>query len=513
MTLDISRPDLVVGIVGAGTMGRGIAQVAAEGGITVLMFDAKEGAADAAKAFVARMLDRQAEKGTIGADAARAMAERVRVVATLEEVARAHVVIEAILEDLAVKHKVFAALDAAAAPGTILASNTSSLPVTAIAAAAQHRDRVAGLHFFNPVPLMKPVEVVPGLATAPWVRDALVALARRMGREPLVSADSPGFIVNHVGRAYAPEAGRIAAEGIAWFSDIDRVMTGAAGFRMGPFALLDLIGSDISVGVMESIQAQYFGEPMYAPTPELKLRVQGGLLGQKTGAGWYAYADGKRQEPPLAPAPTALPRSVWIMQGNENPEYAIELTATFTAAGIAVDRSEYPTAEALIVLTPVGVDLTTACSELGFDPARAVAVDMLFGLKGPRTLMVTPATDPAYRDAAHAALGADGTSVVVINDSPGFIAQRIVAHIINVASQVAQRGIATPADIDKGTRLGLGYPIGPLAWGDKLGVGRVLHILERLEDFYRDPRYRPSPWLKRRAMLGLSLLTPDGARS
>ena len=496
-------------------MGRGIAQVATEGGINVRIFDDKPGAAEAALAFVTRMLDRQAEKGTITADAAREAAARVAITGSLEEIARADIVIEAIIEEIGAKHLLFAALDAAAPRDTILASNTSSLPVTAIAAPCRYRERIAGMHFFNPVPLMKLVEIIPGLATSDHATHTLVALARRMGREPVISTDSPGFIVNHVGRAYAPEAGRIVAENIAGFSEVDRIMTGAPGFRLGPFALLDLIGSDISVAVMESIWGQFFAEPMYATGPELKLRVTGGLYGAKTGAGWYTYADGRRQEPAIAPPPGLPkhgPRSVWVMPSSTMPTFTTTLRERLQSAGLPLDLSEHPTGAALILLTPVGWDLTTAVRDLELDPRRAVAVDMLFGLEGPRTLMVTPATDPVFRDAAHALLAADGSPVVVINDSPGFVAQRIVAHIINVACQVASRGIASPADIDRGSRLGLGYPHGPLAWGDQLGAACVLHILERLEDFYRDPRYRPSPWLKRRAMLGLSLLAPNGAR-
>ncbi len=511
-TPDIASPSLTLAVIGAGTMGRGIAQVAAEGGISVRLYDEKAGAAEAAREFVARMIARQAEKGTLSADAATAASARVSIARSLAEAAAADIVIEAIVEDLDIKRKLFAALDAAAGPGTIIATNTSSLSVTAIAAACTKRDRIAGMHFFNPVPLMKLVEIIPGLATTPTVTAALVALARRMTREPVVCVDSPGFIVNHVGRAYVPEAGRIVAERIAAYHEVDRIMTGAPGFRLGPFALLDLIGSDISVAAMESIWGQFFAEPMYATGPELKLRVTGGLYGQKSGLGWYPYEGSKRIEPPLTPAPAARPRLVWIRPDHILPAFTHELTEYVTRAGFAVDRSDAPPSEALILLTPLGLDLTTAVVDDGLDPARSVAVDMLFGLGGPRTLMVTPATDPCYRDAAHGLMSADGTPAIVINDSPGFVAQRIVAHIINVACQVASRGVASPADIDKGTRLGLGYPMGPLAWGDKLGAGTVLFILERLESFYRDPRYRPSPWLKRRAMLGLSLSTENGVR-
>ncbi|MFZ4809320.1 MAG: 3-hydroxyacyl-CoA dehydrogenase [Hyphomicrobiaceae bacterium] len=501
---EASRPDLAVGVVGTGAMGRGIMQVAALGGLSVIAYDAKAGAADAAVAYVAQMIGRLVDKGTVTKAAADAAVARLAVAARLEDLAGCHLVVEAAAERLDVKRTIFAELDRLTPPSTILASNTSSLPITAIAAATARPERVAGLHFFNPVPLMKLVEVVPGLRTAPWVTAALVTIARRMTREPIVCADSPGFVVNHIGRAYVPEAARIQSEGIATHAEIDAIMTGAPGFRMGPFALLDLIGADVSVSVMESLWSQFYAEPMYATQPALRLRVDGGLYGQKTAAGWYGYEGGKRQEVALPVTPQARPRSVWI--GGDDAG-AGALAALLQAAGVA--RADEPETADVHMLALVGPCLAEALDATPADPARTVAVDMLFGPAGPRTLMISPATDPAVRDKAHGALGADGTPVVVVNDSPGFVAQRIVAHIVNVGCQIAQRAIATPADIDTGARLGLSYPLGPLAFGDRLGARRVLAILESLERFYREPRYRPSPWLKRRALLDLPLTSPE----
>ncbi len=271
-----------------------------------------------------------------------------------------------------------------------------------------------------------------------------------------------------------------------------------------------MVGIDVQHGVMESVYGLFYGEPMFAPFPVSAQRVAGGLLGQKTGAGWYAYENGKRIDPPLAPAPSLRPTLVWVRPSENHPELQAPLIDVLTRAGANIETGDKPSKQALIMVTPVGWDLTTAVVDLKLDPARSVAVDVLFGMKGPRTLMVTPATDPAMRDAAHALLAADGQSVAVINDSPGFVAQRVVAMIVNIGCGVAQRAIASPADIDKGTKLGLGYPFGPLEWGDRLGAGRILHILQRLQAFYGEPRYRPSPWLKRRVALGLPLSAPEG---
>jgi 3-hydroxybutyryl-CoA dehydrogenase len=239
------------------------------------------------------------------------------------------------------------------------------------------------------------------------------------------------------------------------------------------------------------------------------LRAAGGLLGQKTGTGWYAYKDGKKQEPPMPATPTMRPSSVWVRPSDHNAELQVPLLEMFAKSGVEVERGDKPSAKALIVITPVGYDLTTGIADLKYDAARTVAIDVLFGLKGPRTLMVTPATDPKIREAAHGLLGSDGQPVITINDSPGFVAQRAVAMLVNVGCNIAQRGIGVPADIDKGAKLGLGYPFGPIEWGERIGPRRILFILERLHAFYQEPRYRPSPWLKRRVMLGLPLSAPE----
>jgi 3-hydroxybutyryl-CoA dehydrogenase len=491
-------------------MGRGIMQVAAEGGVQVIAYDMQPGAATKARDFVVGMLERGVAKRLLTPEAAAAAASRVTVAGDMADLKGSHLVVEAIVERLDVKQALFVELDALCPPETILASNTSSLPITAIAAKCQHPERVGGLHFFNPVPLMKLVEVIPGIKTAPAVTEALMVIARRMTREPVQCTDSPGFIVNHIGRAYVPEAARIVSEGVASPFAIDRIMTGAAGFKMGPFQLQDLVGADVSVSVMESLLGQFYGEPMYAPQSIQRLRVDGGLYGQKTGAGWYTYAEGRRVDPAMPTAPAVKPARIWIKPSPRHLELQEPLRTLLVKSGVDVEAGQEPSADAAILLTQIGYDLTTAIVDLKLDASRAVAVDVLFGVnKGPLTMMVTPATSPVVRDAVHAALGLSKLPVFMINDSPGFVAQRVVAHIINVACQIAQRQVATPADIDKSAKLGLAYPHGPLAWGDQLGPKRVLHILDCLEAFYGEPRYRPSPWLKRRAMLGLSLRTHD----
>jgi 3-hydroxybutyryl-CoA dehydrogenase len=493
--LDIS----VAGVAGSGTMGRGIVQVLAQSGVRTRVFDAQPGAAQKAKSALKEALSKLVERGKLDAAAADAALARIEVVDSLEAFKPCQLVVEAIIEDLEQKKALFRSLEAVVSEDCILASNTSSLSVTAMAAACRRPQRVAGYHFFNPVPVMKIVEVVAGELTEPWVTEALAALAKRFGHTPVACRDTPGFVVNHAGRAYVPEALRILSEGIADFATIDRVLVDAAGFRLGPFGLMDLVGLDVSHAVMKSMYQQYFEEPKYRPSFLAEPRVAAGLLGRKTGRGWYTYS----KEGPLP-----LPESQ--VSGGQKPESAWavpELRELLTRLGAPLVAK--PDAESVCFVAPVGKDASTSALEHGLDPKRTVALDPLFGFAKRRTLMTTPVTMPEVREKAHALLAGDGVPVSVIRDSPGFVAQRVVAHIVNVGCDIAQMRIATPEDLDRAVVLGLSYPRGPLAMGDALGPARILAVLEAMHDFYQEPRYRPSPWLKRRAKLGVSLLNPE----
>ena len=381
----------------------------------------------------------------------------------------------------------------------ILASNTSSLSVTAMASACARPGRIAGYHFFNPVPVMKIVEVVDGELTEPWVGDALIDLARRYGHKPVRCKDTPGFIVNHAGRGYVPESLRVLQEGIADFATIDRILVDAAGFRLGPFGLLDLVGLDIAHGVMKSMHAQYYSEPKYQPSFLSDPRVAAGLLGRKSGRGWYKYAkDGVAEKIAEQEIPSGSLGSAWCVP---------ELKDLLAKLGTKIQFK--PSRDSVCFVAPLGHDATTTALQLGLDPARTVAVDPLFGFSKRRTLMTTPVTKPEVRDAAHALLASDGVPVSVIRDSAGFVAQRVVAHIVNVGCDIAQQRIASPEDLDSAVVLGLGYPRGPLGMGDAVGAPKILAVLDAMHAFYQEPRYRPSPWLKRRAQLGVSLLHKD----
>ncbi|MEO6953133.1 MAG: 3-hydroxyacyl-CoA dehydrogenase [Polyangia bacterium] len=496
----------IIGVVGAGIMGRGIIQLFAQSGRTVLCFDAVEGAAAKAVAFVSGMIHRSVEKKKLSAEQGEAIIARMSAVASLAALSRCDVVIEAVVEDLDVKRQLFALLEGIVGEHAILASNTSSLLVSDIASGAKHPTRIAGLHFFNPVPLMKVTEIVAAVHTSAATVETLRTMIAATGHRAVVTADQPGFLVNHAGRAYPTEALRILEERVADHEDIDALLREAAGFRMGPFELLDLTGLDVSGKVMESIYQQFQQEPRYRPSSLVPPRVSAGLYGRKTGRGWYAYENEKKVEKAERPIPT-LPTGVAVWIDPHAARHA-SLIALCTKAGVdIVDRD----AASLLIVQPWGTDATSHCAEHGLDAARVVAVDPITEPGKRATLMLTVATSAEARDAALALLSVGGP-VTVINDSPGFVVQRVLAHVVNVACGIAQRGIASVDDLESAVQLGLGYPHGPLAWGDHLGGARVLEILRNLEQTTGDPRYRPTLWLKRRVALGLSLTTPATSR-
>src|SRR5215207_1574997 len=292
-----------VGIIGAGAMGRGIAQIAAQAGSQVLLLDSFEGAAARGREAIVAQWQKLREKGKIDEAQHDALSARIHAVDSTQALASCDLVIEAVVEDLEIKRKLFQELEAVVAPSATLATNTSSLSVTAIAAAMAQPQRMAGFHFFNPVPLMKVVEVVAGFKTDAEVCRRLAAYAAQMGHAAVQAKDTPGFIVNHAGRGYGTEALRIAGEGVADFATIDRILKDQAGFRLGPFELMDLTALDVSHPVMESIYRQYYDEPRYRPSFITAQRLAAGVVGKKVGEGFYRYVEGKAQVAPEQPVP------------------------------------------------------------------------------------------------------------------------------------------------------------------------------------------------------------------
>jgi 3-hydroxybutyryl-CoA dehydrogenase len=502
---------LVLGVVGAGAMGRGIAQIAAQAGVHVRLFDVQPGAAANARDAVLSQLTKLQEKGKLTEAAVAAAATALEPAQALAAFADCDIVIEAIVERLDVKRELFSALEKIVRADCVLATNTSSLSVTAIAAGTAHPERVAGFHFFNPVPLMKVVEVISGAMTDEGAAQCLTDFAQRVGHRPVRAKDTPGFIVNHAGRGYVTEALRIVQETVADFTQVDEVLREAAGFRLGPFQLLDLTGLDVSQPVMESIYEQYYHEPRFRPSVIAARRLSAGLLGRKSGRGFYRYDSDAGAAAPLV-ADDASSASwtgpVWIGAGEAQARS--QIATLVTRCGAALETGAHPSADALCIVAPQGEDVSTCVEREGLDAARTIGIDTLTDCAGRLTLMSNPATGKALAAQARALFSQSGQPVTLIEDSTGFIVQRVLATIVNIGCDIVQQGVCSPADLDSAVALGLGYPRGPLAWGDHLGARRVLGILQNLHRTSGDPRYRPSPWLARRAQLGLSLLHVAG---
>lgn len=490
-------------------MGRGIAQIAAQAGSTVRLFDMQPEAVQRAVQELGTQWDRLQEKGRMEPAAVAAAKGRLQAAARLEDFADCELVIEAVVERLDVKKALFAQLEGIVGDDAVLATNTSSLSVTAIAAGMRRPQRLAGYHFFNPVPLMKVVEVIAGLKTDPAVCEGLTAYARQMGHTPVQAQDTPGFIVNHAGRGYNTEALRIAGEGVADFATIDRILRDQVGFKLGPFELMDLTGLDVSHPVMESVYRQYYDEPRYRPNVITAQRLAGNVLGRKTGEGFYRYVDGKPQVAPEAPVPQVgeMP-PVWV---SSRAARRPELYQLLKELGAKVETGQSPSPTALTIVAPLGFDVTTVAVVERLDPARTVGIDLLVedAATRRRVLATNPATRADMRDAAHALFARDGKPVSVIRDSGGFVTQRVVATIVNIAADICQQRICSPQDLETAVTLGLGYPLGPLAMGNRWGPANILEVLFNLGTVYGDPRYRPSPWLRRRGAIGLSLLQEE----
>ena len=502
MTVNYSR----IAVIGAGAMGRGIAQIAAQAGSDVLLLDSFAGAAERGRDALAAQWQKLHEKGKFDEAQRDALIARVHAVDSVQALAACDLVIEAVIEDLAVKRQLFKELEAVVSPTATLVTNTSSLSVTAIAAGLQHPQRMAGFHFFNPVPLMKVVEVVAGFKTDPAICAQLSGYAKQMGHSAVQAQDTPGFIVNHAGRGFGTEALRIVGEGVTDFVTIDRILKDQAGFRLGPFELMDLTALDVSHPVMESIYRQYYDEPRFRPSVITAQRLAAGALGRKTGEGFYRYVDGVAQIAPEKPAPVVdSPLAVWVSpRAARRPE----LLRMIHALGGQLESGATPSPSALILVAPLGFDVTTVAAVERLDATRTVGIDLMIddAATKRRVLATNPATRLDMRDAAHGLFARDGKAVSVIRDSGGFVTQRVVGTIVNIASDMCQQRVCSPADLETAVRLGLGYPQGPLAMGDLYGPTNMLEVLFNLQTVYGDPRYRPSPWLRRRGALGLSLM-------
>lgn len=494
---------VAVGVVGAGAMGGGIAQVAVAAGHPVVLFDAREGAAEQAVTKLRGVFTTLAAKGRMSAEAAEAAGSRLSAAATLAALAPAGLVVEAVVEDLAVKQGLFRDLEALVADGAILATNTSSLSVTAIGAALARPGRLAGLHFFNPAPLMPLVEVVSGLGTDAAVAETLFDTAKAWGKTPVHAASTPGFIVNRVARPYYAEAIRLLEEGAADSATIDALFREAGGFRMGPFELMDMIGHDVNFAVTRSVWSAFFHDPRFTPSLTQQELVAAGFLGRKSGRGFYDYREGAAR-PAARTADGPAPARITLHGGSA---MAAGLAARLDARGVAFARADaddgrVATVDGVAVFVTDGRTAAERAVALG-TPAVAVVDTAFDPATAGRLAFATAHSCPAGGGEAVAGLlAAAGIAPTPVADSPGLVVMRTVAMLANEAADAVHRGVCSAASADTAMRLGTNYPRGPLAWADALGVAAVAEVLGNLAAFYGEDRYRLSPFLRLRAITG-----------
>lgn len=506
MSIDLRGTPVLV--VGAGIMGAGIVQVAALAGHHVQLFDMREGAAAQALDKLAATLKSLVDKGRLDAEQARATMDRIAPIASLAEAREAGLVVEAIVENLDAKRSLFRELEAIVSPGTVLATNTSSISVTAIANGLQHPQRLVGMHFFNPVPLMKLVEVVHGLQTDATVAEAIFELSKAWGKVPVHAKSTPGFIVNRIARPYYAETLALLQEQAATPQVLDACLK-AAGFRMGPCELMDLIGHDTNFAVTNSVYAANFGDKRYVPSLVQAEMVAGGLLGRKSGRGFYAYGDGAG----VPPLPVAV---------HEAPATAREVTVH--GIGPIADHLEHA---AIAALAPQGWgparDLASGWVGLSIDGARLVMSDgrtaqqlahdlhcadvavfdrpVVLPIAAGNALAyaVAPGAHEAWRTQAGAWLAALGFTPLPLADAPGLVVARTIAMLINEAADAVLQGVCDEGGADAAMKLGVNYPAGPFEWLKGWSVDGVAGVVRALDAEYRGERYRISPWLRRRA--------------
>jgi 3-hydroxybutyryl-CoA dehydrogenase len=493
-------PDRTIGIVGAGAMGAGIAQVAALAGHRVRLFDMRDGAVDAAVAAMAKSFDGRVAKGKLAADKAEAALGRIEPAESLADFDVCALAIEAIVEDVDAKRGLFAELEAVVAPECILASNTSSLSISALARDLARPGRVAGFHFFNPAPAMKLVEIVSGLGTDEATAATLRDTARAWGKTPVRAISTPGFVVNRCARPFYGEALRLLGERAIDAATLDAAMCEAGGFKMGPCALMDMIGHDVNFAVTRAVYAATFEDPRYLPSHVQSEMVAAGRLGRKSGRGFFAYGPGA-EKPAVSSEPPA-PKPVQVTREGED-ERLEPLLARAKQAGLFVHRR--PASEAGPRLLVDGTVLHLSDGRSATRRARDTGENelALFDLAldyASATRIAFSVADLATGQAAASAAGffqAMGIAVSLTDDAPGLVVLRTVAMLVNEALDMAQHGVASPEDIDLAMTLGVNYPKGPFEWGNEIGLDLVKTVLDNLKRHYGEDRYRASPRLNR----------------
>jgi 3-hydroxybutyryl-CoA dehydrogenase len=510
-TIDLNHTPVLV--VGAGIMGAGIAQVAAQAGHKVMLYDARDGAATQAHEKLAGSLQALVAKGKLSADAVARTLSNIEAVASLEEAAGAGLVVEAIVEKLDAKRGLFRDLEAIVSTGCVLATNTSSISVTAIANGLKHPDRLVGMHFFNPVPLMKLVEVVSGLQTDAAVAQAIFALSERWGKVAVHARSTPGFIVNRIARPYYAETLALLQEQAAKPETLDACLR-AIGFRMGPCELMDLIGHDTNFSVTQSVYEANFFDKRYRPSLIQREMVDGGLLGRKSGQGFYRYPGDAPQTATSPLIALALPPVTdWCLHGSG--VFADLLYQALTTT-ISVNADKAQSTSPALRRAPqsewIGLEVDGAqlrltdgrcASQLGdnvcvFDLPLQSSGSHAGAAQGALAWTASSRASEAWMQQSALWLQVLGFQPQRVADTPGLVVARTIAMLVNEGSDAVHQGVCNEQAADAAMKLGVNYPAGPFEWLSIWGAAPVCTLLDALDAHYRGERYRVSPYLRQR---------------
>jgi 3-hydroxybutyryl-CoA dehydrogenase len=501
-------PDTVVGIVGAGTMGAGIAEVAACAGHQVKIFDSLPQAVPRALEKVSRSLNKWVGRGKLTREAAEEIERRIAPVTSLFGLGDAGLVIEAIIEEFAAKKQLIEDLESILSPECVIATNTSSFSITKLAAGLNRPNRIIGMHFFNPAQIMELVEIVPGLVTDPATCSIVFETAKVWKKTPVQAKSTPGFIVNRIARPFYGEALRLLMEG-GEHATIDYVMRETGRFPMGPFELMDMIGNDVNFAVTESVFNGFYQNARFAPSLHQQALVEAGLYGRKTGQGFYAYSEGSRKGDPRVEEPQPPPQAVKLGGGDSlTLGLLARLQRAFPASGQLVSVN---TPDLLAIADQATVRLTDGrtATQVAFEESQpnTVLVDLAYDYGTAAALPVVSANQcsPSAYQAAVGLFQAAGYRVAKLQDVPGLAVMRTVTMLVNEAADAALQKVATCVDIDLAMQKGTNYPAGPFRWSRVIGLQRIQTVLHNLSTYYGEERYCTSPLIKRSLWSGKQL--------